>query len=88
MSITPEAKAAYERDVLKSAEQNHMWINGFAAIRPSKELCETLGREILRKLDQQETTIVSNLTREGCLLHDMDNSLPAARELVMRFNKS
>lgn len=88
MSITAEAKAAYERDVLRSAKENHMWINGFAAIRPSKELCETLGREILQKLDQQETTIVSDLNREGCLLHDMDKSLPAARVLVMRFNKS
>lgn len=86
--ITENARAEYEKDVLRSAEDNHIWLNGFACIRPTSELCEQIGRLVLEKLDQQDATIVSSLNRDGALLHDMDETLPAARELVMRFNKS
>lgn len=88
MAITDAAYAEYEQDVLRSAEDNHMWINAFACIRPTAELCEQIGREVLHKLGQQETTIVSSLNREGALMYDMDEKIPAARELVIRFNKS
>ena len=86
--ITDAASAEYELDVLRSANKNHMWVNAFACIHPTAELCEKIGREVLRKLDQQATTIVSSLNREGALLHDMDETIPAARELIIRFNKS
>ncbi len=88
MPMTESAKIEYEQDVVRSAEKNHLWINAFACVRPTKELCETIGREVLQKLGGQDKTIVSILGRDGHMLDGFDKTSHMVRELVMRFNKS
>ena len=86
--ITESARIEYEQDVVRSAEENHLWINTFACVRPTKEFCESIGREVLRQLDGQESTIVCRLGREGGVFDDFDKTSHMVRDLVMRFNKS
>lgn len=70
----------YERDVLRTAESNHIWLNAFSCMRPSDEFAMRVGREVLRMLDDDRCTIAS---RTAHVLN-----LPFAREVVIRVNKS
>jgi hypothetical protein len=38
----------------KRAEGNHIWLNGFSCIRPSKEFCEEVGRMVIQKVMQSD----------------------------------
>jgi hypothetical protein len=72
----------HRENVLRSAENNHIWINGFSLIRPTEELEQSIGREVIRMLKDRDCTIPSSL----CATLDMDPSLH--RELVLRVNAS
>lgn len=72
----------YQRDVLQSAEDNHMWINAFACINPSDDLKRQIGEWVLSKLASRDSTILCDYD---------DNEILSAlkqRELILRFNKS
>lgn len=70
----------WRADVLKAADENHIWLNAFGCINPTDDFLKDVGRSVLRMLDSAETTHVS---RTGYLLE-----LPSQRELVVRINKS
>lgn len=76
------ALTRYQRDVLKSAQQNHMWINAFSCVRPTDELKMQIGAWVLSQLADPE----------ACIQADFDDcpSLKDLRmpELILRFNKS
>jgi hypothetical protein len=74
-------KTRYEKDVLKSARGNHVWLNAFSCINPTKEFLEDTGREVVGMLDNSDNLILS----------DYDNSSFAklkSKELILRINKS
>ena len=79
---TGSALTRYQRDVLKSAQQNHMWINAFSCVRPTDELKMQIGAWVLSQLADPE----------ACIQADFDDcpSLKDLRmpELILRFNKS
>lgn len=70
----------YDADVLRSAEQNHMWINAFSTIRPTDDLKRQIGEYVLGLLGEPESTILSSYCDGTELLRQ--------RCLVVRFNKS
>jgi len=72
----------YETDALRSAAQNHMWLNAFACIRPSDELKRQIGDYVLSKLADREALIQSD--DQGSKLLKALNQ----KEVVIRFNKS
>lgn len=76
----------YERDVLKNADENHIWVNAFTLIRPQPATYENIGRAVVHKLISREDTIVSSLHRPGAILAGIDG--PSSRELVVRINQS
>lgn len=69
----------YRRDVLRAADSNHIWLNAFQCIRPTPEFCEQVGRELLRMLDNNANTHLSQSSRSLGL---------EQRELIVRVNKS
>ncbi len=67
----------WRADALRSARENHIWLNAFWCLRPSEEFCAKVGREILARLNNPDLTILS------------ENQLVGnERELVIRINKS
>lgn len=70
----------YEQDVIKSAEQNHIWLNAFQCLNPSDEFKIKLADAILGMLDKPSRRIHSDFDDpELCKLHE---------ELIVRINKS
>lgn len=76
-----EAKTRYEKDVLKSANENHLWINAMEAINPTDEFMKMIGREVLRKLGNGENLILSEF--DGSAFESLKS-----KELILRINKS
>jgi len=72
----------YEADVLRSARDNHMWINAFACIRPSDDLKKSIGEYVLAKLADGESTIQADYDNFK-VLRDLKQP-----EVIIRFNKS
>ena len=67
-------KKATSKNILESVEHNHIWLNAFACISPTKEFCEKVGREVLSMLNQKENRLMST------------NNIN--EELYLRINKS
>lgn len=81
--MTPALQSAmketrrYRTDVLRSAEENHIWLNAFGCIRPTDEFKLQLADVILRMLADPESLIEMEpigTLRQKCL--------------VLRINKS
>jgi hypothetical protein len=53
-----QAMTRYERDVLESARDNHIWVNAFQCIRPTSDFLQQLGANVLRMLDNEGNTIL------------------------------
>jgi hypothetical protein len=47
-------KEEYAQKAFEMAESNHIWLNAFSCINPSKEFCENLGRTIIEKIKQKD----------------------------------
>ena len=71
----------YNASVLRSARENHIWLNAFSCIHPTDEWKIQLADAILAKLDNPDETILCN--HGGGPLEDL-----GMRELIVRFNKS
>lgn len=69
----------YERDVLKSADENHIWINAFTLIRPTDETLLKLGLAVVAMLKDPANLHQS----ESGYLFSLDQ-----KELVVRINQS
>ena len=67
----------WNEDVLRTAEENHIWLNAFQCIRPSDEFLISVGRSVVDKLNDR-----ANLIRPRVALIDSE------REVIIRFNKS
>lgn len=76
---------SYQRQVVESAEKNHIWINAFACVRPSDDFCAKLGRQVLEMLDQKENLIYPHQDSECEPMRAIGKLTP---ELVLRVNKS
>lgn len=72
----------YQRDVLRSADENHMWISAFACINPTDDLKQKIGEWVLDKLASRDSTILCDYDNSEIL------SKLRQRELILRFNKS
>ena len=77
-----ERLSRYEEDVLRSARENHMWVNAFATIRPSDELKRTIGAWVLEKLSDPGSTIQADYD-DSEILRELNQP-----EVVLRFNRS
>lgn len=73
----------YEEDVISKANDNHIWLNAFACIRPTDDFLMDVGRMILEQLNDPDSLITSRLHRKGELLEGLD-----MKELIVRVNKS
>lgn len=67
----------WERDVVQSARENHIWLNAFACIRPTQDFLARVGRLVLESLAEPERLIEPEV-------HLCDHE----RELILRVNKS
>jgi hypothetical protein len=67
----------WRRDVLRTARENHIWLNAFACVRPTEQFCAEVGRAVLEKLNEPTATIPSEFRLVG-----------TERELIVRINKS
>ena len=76
----------YQKDVLRAAQENHIWINAFTLIGPSEATLADIGRSIVRMLKNEEDTIQGELHRPGAILAGIDG--PSSRVLVVRVNQS
>ena len=70
-------RSGWRREALRSARENHIWLNAFACVRPTEQFCADLGREVLRMLASADCTIESEMQLVG-----------TERELIVRVNKS
>lgn len=41
------------------AESNHIWLNAFKCVRPTPEVCEQIGRQVLHMLNDEANLIPS-----------------------------
>lgn len=71
----------YQKDVLQSAEENHIWINAMMCIRPTDEMKRNIGEQILQMLNNRENLILSNF--DGTTFEELKQ-----KELIIRINKS
>jgi len=72
-----ETTEDWEARALRSARNNHIWLNAFSCVRPTEEFCAALGRQILDMLNETGNTIPSEHRLVG-----------TERCLVLRINKS
>ena len=75
----------YEKDVLRSAQQNHIWLNAFQCINPSKEFCAEVGKMVLNLLDDRDNLIYPDQDSDNENLKRLGQLTP---EVVIRVNKS
>lgn len=65
-----EMEITTNEDVVRLVEENHIWLNAFACINPSKEQCEEVGRIIIEWLNEKDRIApkvmdIDDLKREG-----------------------
>ena len=70
----------YAKDVLKSAEENHIWVSAIACVNPSDAFLLSLGREVLNKILDRNNQIDSNF--DGTPMEGLQ------KETIIRFNAS
>jgi hypothetical protein len=75
----------YERDIIKSAQENHIWLSAFACVRPTDEFKIQLADQILGMLNDKEYMIYDNQDSTNETLKELGRLTP---ELVVRINKS
>lgn len=71
----------YEKDVLQSAKENHIWINAMMCIRPTDERKRDIGEQILQMLNDRNNLILSDF--DGTTFEELKQ-----KELIVRINKS
>jgi hypothetical protein len=72
----------YVSDVMKSVDENYVWINAVNCIRPTDEFLIGIGRTVVNYLrESSDRTILQNT--EGTVMEDLKH-----RELIVRFVKS
>lgn len=69
----------YEKDVLRAAQENHIWLNAFSCIRPTPEFLQKLGANVLHMLKNDDLTILAG--------DELSRSI-GYRDLIVRINKS
>lgn len=72
--MTAEELSTYQKAVLQSAEDNHIWMNAFRCIRPSDEFAQQVGHMVLSMLGKDPNLI--------------DSELGTGKVLILRINKS
>jgi len=71
----------YEKDVLQSAEKNHIWINSRMCIKPTDETKQKIGELILQTLKDENNLILSDF---DCTRYEELKQ----KELIVRINIS
>ena len=84
-SPLPAPVTQYQRDVIKSAAQNHIWLNAFFCIRPTDEFKLSLANQILFMLNNADYLICDYQDSDDEVWREIGKLTP---ELVVRFNKS
>lgn len=82
-ALQKKSDRAYRKDVIRTAKSNHIWLNGFSCIRPTDEFKLDLANSILAMLQQDENTILTNMSRPGYVFETVGQ-----RELILSINKS
>lgn len=79
-------KPAYLDLILKQSEQNHIWLNAFACIRPTDDFLIELGRKVLDMLNEKDRLIPSSgITSDIEAMREISKLSP---QLILRVNKS
>lgn len=54
---TKSTNGELKEDVLKQAQENHIWVNAFQTINPSDEILRQIGASVMRMLKDKQCTI-------------------------------
>lgn len=79
------ALSGYDRDVLRTAKENHIWLNAFACVRPTTELRLQLADQILALLNDKSNLIYDHQDSAAENWRALGKLTP---ELIVRINKS
>ena len=79
------ALTRYERDILRSAKKNHIWLNAFACVRPTTEFKVQLADQVLGMLNDKDYLIHDHQDDENETRRKLGLLTP---ELIVRINKS
>lgn len=77
MSELPPDNENWNEDVVRSAEDNHIWLNAFLCVSPSDEFLLDVGRMVVNMLKDRHNLIVPRV-----------RLIESSRELVVRINQS
>lgn len=85
-------KITTTEDVIKSVEDNHIWLNAFQCSNPTPEFCEEIGRMILQKLSSTSNLVPKyngDISGESALVQKTLNELAQLTPvLYLSINKS
>ena len=79
------ALSGYDRDVLRTAKENHIWLNAFACVRPTTEFRLQLADQILAMLNDKSNLIYDHQDSDDENWRALGKLTP---ELIVRINKS
>lgn len=84
-SSNGSALSGYDRDVLRTAKENHIWLNAFACVRPTTEFRLQLADQILAMLNDKSALIYDHQDHPNENWRAIGKLTP---ELIVRVNKS
>ena len=84
-SSDSSALSGYDRDVLRTAKENHIWLNAFACVRPTTEFRLQLADQILAMLNDKSNLIYDHQDSTDENWRVLGKLTP---ELIVRINKS
>ena len=77
--------SSFDKDILVSAKENHIWLNAFECIKPTVDFRLQLADTILRWLDDEHYFIYDHQDSKNKTLRDLGRLTP---QIVIRINKS
>lgn len=76
---------AFDRDVLRAAQANHIWLNAFACVLPTQDFKIQLADQILAMLNDKEALIHDHQDDKNKAMRALGKLTP---QLIIRINKS
>ena len=74
-------------DILRSLDENHMWINAFSCLNPSDDMKRQIGEWVLDKLASKEKTLPA-MDLDAADSDPIDTMQILTGHVYLRFNKS
>ena len=83
--VDPVVISSFDKDILVSVKENHIWLNAFKCIRPTVDFRLKLADTILHWLDDEHYFIYDHQDSKNKALRDLGRLTP---QIVIRINKS